>query len=149
MKKSQIFYAFCFILYFSCQSPVKTWVVKSSFDVVDSKEKGVFFAEYIPEIKEFNLGKKELIIDNVWVENLWQYKNYNRDIDILDSKQGLVKFENPDTDIYEIEFTYDSVKNGITGNKLSFKLNEYPDTLILNFMYENKIEQKIVLNKKH
>jgi hypothetical protein len=148
MKKRQLFYLLFFIQFFSCQSPVKTGIVTSSFNVANSKENGVFIAEYIPEINKFYVGQKELQIDNVWVENQWMYKNYNRDIKKLDSKQGYVKFKNPDLDIFEIKFKCNGKQNGITGNKLSFDLNEYPETLTLNFMTENRTVKEIVLNRK-
>ena len=137
-----------FIQFYSCQSPVKTGIVTSSFNVADSKEKGVYIAEYIPEIKKFNIGKTELRIDKVWIEKQWLFKNYNREIEILDSEQGYVKFENTDTDIYEIKFKYQGKENGITGNKLSFLPNEYSDVLTLNFMNGNEIVKEIILRKK-
>ena len=147
MNRGQIIYFLLLVQFLSCQSPVKTYVVTSSFDIADSKENDVFIAEYIPEINEFNYGKEQLIIDKIWVENLWQYINYNRDIEKLDSERGYVKFENVDTDLFEIKFTIDGKENGISGNKLTFQRNKYPDSLTLNFMKKDKIVRKIKLNK--
>ncbi len=147
MKRLYILFIIPIVLCVFCQSPVKTGVIQSSYNISASKERGVFVNQYIPDTSVVNLDKNKLQIQEVWVEFFWEYINQNREIRILDSKYGYVKFKDPDTDLFEIEFTYTGKTNGILGNKLSFNFDEYPDTLKLTFSNKNQINNEVVLIK--
>ena len=147
MKNFAILFIIPIILCTFCQSPVKTGVIQSSFNIKASKERGVFVNQYIPDTSFVNLGEYNLQIQEVWVEFCWEYINQNREIRKLDSKNGYIKFKDPDTDLFEIEFTYTGKKNGILGNKLSFNMNEYPDTLKLTFSNKSQINNEVILVK--
>lgn len=145
MKKVLLFLV---IIICSCEAPVKTGVIQSSFNIKQSKDLGVYVNEYIPSEKIFKLGDKQYEIEQVWIEYLWGYKNIKKDIDIhSEDISAYLKFKG-DVDLFDIKFDYMGKKSGITGGKLIFDLNEYPEVLNITFKDDNSNQKEIILRKK-
>lgn len=126
---------FILTVFLNCDTSVKTNVLQSSFDVNQSKSKGVFIAEYIPSVKGLNFKNQSFNIQQVWIEHYWMYESLNKEIKIKDEKQGYIRLKNDD-DIHKIAFLYNNKKNGITGNKLCFDIPNIKDTLVFKFYFE-------------
>lgn len=127
----------------SCQSPIKTGVLKSSFNISESKKNGVFIAKYIPSIPTIDVENKVIEIDQIWIEYFWEYKNQNKEILKKSTYHGLVKLKN-DVDIFDIKISVNGIENGITGRKLSFPCAEIKDTLIVLFQGDKEITMSFV-----
>lgn len=134
------------ISFFCCKGPVKTNVITSSFNIKESKDKNVFIFQYLPNQTGFQFKEGDsLIIEEIWVEKNWKYKDLNENIEILNSKQGFIKLNN--VNLFDLEVTCNNVKTGISGNKLSFKLDNYSDHLSLVFTLKDNIKKEIILSK--
>lgn len=145
-----IFHTFLIVIVlvnFGCTSIVKTNVIQSSYDIKQSKELGVFVQEYVPIKNVFILGDKEVNIKEVWEEYYWIYKNQKREIEKKDNIEGYVKIDTETSDLFDINFIFNSRKNGISGNKLTFEPTDDIDTLTF-FFYNKKDTVEVVLVKR-
>lgn len=137
IKSVYTFLIFMCLLFNSCQGPVKTNVLQTSFDVEQSKANGVFVAEYETSQNELEFYNQSYYIQQVWMEYYWVYKDQRRNIEMDKSMRGLIKFKN-DSNLLELNFIRDSIiSGGYSHGKLFFHIPEIRDSLSFEFYLDN------------
>lgn len=136
-------------LSFGCnESVVKTNVPQSSYNIAHSKENKVFITSYkpMPSLLKFNDATHE--IDEVWVEYLWSYKDLDKNVLKESEKNIYLKFKDDNLDIYDFDLLNGldfSKKGGVTGNKLTLKVEEITDFLKFGLVHK---KDTIIINLK-
>jgi len=131
-----IFFIVTYLHLSGCQSPIKTNVILSSFDIKESKANGVFVAEYIPSTMKLNFKGQSFYIQQVWIEHYWLYLDQMKNIETRKSIRGFIKLKN-DENIFDLNFICNNKNGGITGGKLFFEISEPKDTLHFKFYINN------------
>ncbi|MCB0644361.1 MAG: hypothetical protein KDC44_22105 [Phaeodactylibacter sp.] len=136
----------CFMVFSSCDGVVKTGVIMSSYSINDAKAKKVFSREYRPIPSRLFSQDDSIYIEEVWVENLWLYKDVKKEIKKLNQFNGYVRLTS-NIDLFSIKFHYSDKESGVSGKKLTFSLPNYPDTIKTEFVIENGVGLPVLLVK--
>ncbi|WP_312921099.1 hypothetical protein [Empedobacter brevis] len=130
----------------------------TSNSINESKINNVFIEEFIPTNRVIDI-KKKYIIEECWLEQRWNYKNFNLDIHKLSDYRFVLKIKNTNDDEFTNKMFVDIVninssqkinpEFGYYGNLRTMSLKDKidKDSLIIKFVIENK-ESDILFIKK-
>jgi len=123
----------------------------NSLNIKESKEYGVFLAEYIPENYIYIFLKDTLVIQEIWIENCWNSTYFHNEVETIQDynvcSSLLIKFNINTSQIkswtnkYKVKNNYGPRSGGImNGNLVSMSYqnqNHLLDTLIFPIYQRN------------
>jgi hypothetical protein len=113
------------------------YYITNNFSIKESKEKGVFIYEYVPSQNNIKIFNTIYTFDEIWIENVFHYKNKFHKIEKMKNTQMMIKFRNQISNIKS---------NNNYGWKTTKKINNCliynlkitsPDTIKIYFYSKN------------